>query len=98
MARSPLRLVFDRPGKQRARRPHQAPKHPEPPSPPGPPAAEGRMDQKTRDRFLIGIALFALVLVFGSVWIMERLLEMGKIQDCVWQGRRNCAPISAPPR
>ena len=56
------------------------------------------MSQATRDRFLIGIALFALVLVVGSVWIMERLLEMGKIQDCVWQGRRNCAPISAPPR
>ena len=42
--------------------------------------------------------LIALVLVVGSVWIMERLLETGKIQDCVWQGRKNCAPISAPPR
>lgn len=95
MARSPLRLVFDRPGKPRARRPHEAPPQPTPPSPP---AAGERMDQKTRDRFLIGIALFALVLVVGSVWIMEKLLETGKIQDCVWQGRKNCAPISAPPR
>lgn len=98
MARSPLRLVFDRPGKPRARRPHEAPPQPAPPSPATPPAAEERMDQATRDRFLIGIAIFALVLVIGSVWIMEKLLEMGKIQDCVWQGRRNCAPISAPPR
>jgi hypothetical protein len=95
LARSPLRLVFDRPGKSRARRPNQAPKQPDPPTPP----ADGeRMDQRTRDRFLIGIALFALILVVGSVWIMERLLEAGKIQDCVWQGRKNCAPISAPPR
>ncbi len=98
MARSPLRLVFDRPGKPRARRTHQAPKQPEPPSPPEPPAASERMDQATRDRFLIGIAIFALMLIVGSVWIMEKLLETGKIQDCVWQGRRNCAPISAPPR
>lgn len=95
MARSPLRLVFDRPGKARVRRPHEAPPQP---SPPAPPDADERMDQRTRDRFLIGIALFALVLVIGSVWIMERLLEAGKIQDCVWQGRKNCAPISAPPR
>ena len=95
MARSPLQLVFDRPGKPRARRPHEAPPQPAPPSPP---AAGERMDQRTRDRFLIGIALFALVLIVGSVWVMERLLETGKIQDCVWQGRKNCAPISAPPR
>ena len=98
MARSPLQLVFDRPGKPRVRRPHQAPKTPAAPSPPAPPAAGERMDQRTRDRFLIGIGLFALVLIVGSVWIMERLLETGKIQDCVWQGRRNCAPIAAPPR
>ncbi|HEY8268681.1 MAG TPA: hypothetical protein VIG34_08490 [Xanthobacteraceae bacterium] len=97
MARSPLQLVFDRPGKRRVRRPHEAPPQPAPPSAPAP-AGEGRMSQATRDRFLIGIALFALVLVVGSVWIMERLLETGKIQDCVWQGRKNCAPISAPPR
>ena len=95
MARSPLRLVFDRPGKKRARRPHEAPT---PPAPPSPPAGDARIDQATRDRFLIGIAIFALCLIVGSVWIMEKLLEMGKIQDCVWQGRRNCAPISAPPR
>ena len=95
MARSPLQLVFDRPGKPRVRRPHEAPPQP---APPAPPASEKRMDQATRDRFLIGIALFALMLVIGSVWVMERLLEAGKIQDCVWQGRRNCAPISAPPR
>ena len=56
------------------------------------------MSQATRDRFLIGIALFVLVLIVGSIWIMEKLLETGKIQDCVWQGRKNCAPISAPPR
>ena len=98
MARSPLQLVFDRPGKPRARRPHKAPPQPVPPSPPEPRAADERMDQRTRDRFLIGIALFAVILIVGSVWIMERLLETGKIQDCVWQGRKNCAPISAPPR
>lgn len=98
MARSPLRLVFDRPGKPRVRRPHEVPPQPAPNSLPEPPAADERMHQATRDRFLIGIALFALVLVVGSVWIMEKLLETGKIQDCVWQGRKNCAPISAPPR
>ncbi len=91
MARAPLRLVETGPGK-----PPEQPAAP-PPDTPVPPDDE-RMDPKTRDRMLLGIALFALLLVLGSVWVMERLLEMGKIQDCVWQGRRNCAPISAPPR
>jgi hypothetical protein len=62
------------------------------------PAQEERIDPRTRDRILIGIFLFAILLIVSSVWVMERLLEIGKIQDCVWQGRRNCAPISAPPR
>jgi hypothetical protein len=91
LKRPPLRLVPDKSG--------------EPPKVPAAPAADNpvptndeRMDPKTRDRMLLGIALFALLLIVGSVWVMERLLEIGKIQDCVWQGRRNCAPISSPPR
>jgi hypothetical protein len=47
-------------------------------------------------------ALFALVvilaLVVAGLFLWDRLSRMAAIQDCVAQGRSNCAPISAPAR
>jgi len=84
--------VLNRPGWTRPRRANSAPA-----TVPNP-AQEEPIDPRTRDRVLLGIFLFAILLIVSSVWVMEKLLETGKIQDCVWQGRQNCAPISAPPR
>jgi hypothetical protein len=43
-------------------------------------------------------ALIALVvvvvLVVGGIVISQVLHNTGRLQDCVMQGRRNCAPIS----
>ncbi len=47
---------------------------------------------------LIGIGLFLAALVLAGVWLMDTLRDIGKMQDCAMQGRRNCAPIEAPPR
>jgi len=47
---------------------------------------------------LIGIGLFLAALVLAGVWLMNTLRDIGKMQDCAMQGRRNCAPIEAPPR
>jgi hypothetical protein len=94
LSRSPLRLVLNRPGWTRPRRGVVAPVSAPVPTP----GQEESIDPRTRDRVLVGIFVFAIVLIVSSVWVMERLLETGKIQDCVWQGRKNCAPISAPPR
>ena len=47
---------------------------------------------------LIGIGVFLVLLVVSGVWLMNTLRDMGKMQDCAMQGRRNCAPIEAPPR
>lgn len=44
-------------------------------------------------RALIGIGVFLVVLVLSGVWLMNTLRDMGQIQDCAMQGRRNCAPI-----
>jgi hypothetical protein len=40
----------------------------------------------------IAIAVLILLIVFG-VWIADTIAEMEKDQDCVLQGRANCAPI-----
>ncbi|HEY4863766.1 MAG TPA: hypothetical protein VIH65_06600 [Xanthobacteraceae bacterium] len=47
---------------------------------------------------LIGIGIFLVLLVLSGVWLMNTLRDMGKMQDCAMQGRRNCAPIETPPR
>ena len=47
---------------------------------------------------LIGIGIFLLLLVIAGVWLMNTLRDIGKLQDCAMQGRRNCAPIETPPR
>jgi hypothetical protein len=49
-------------------------------------------------RALLGIGIFIVVLVVAGVWLMNTLREIGQMQDCAMQGRRNCAPIEAPPR
>jgi hypothetical protein len=36
------------------------------------------------------------LLVAAGVWIANTMAEMQKNQDCVLQGRRNCAPIEVP--
>ena len=45
------------------------------------------------------IALLAIVaLIVGTLYIMHRLNQAARLQDCVASGRTNCAPIEAPAR
>jgi len=44
---------------------------------------------------VIAIAIVALLVGVG-VWIADTIAEMEKDQDCVLQGRANCAPIEVP--
>jgi hypothetical protein len=43
----------------------------------------------------VSIVVLTLLVVIG-VWIANTMAEMQKKQDCVLQGRRNCAPIDVP--
>jgi hypothetical protein len=36
------------------------------------------------------------VLVGVGVWLADTIADMEKAQDCVMQGRQNCAPIEVP--
>lgn len=57
---------------------------------------DGKIDY--RQRMLMNIIAVAIVtlLVGVGVWIADTIAEMEKDQDCVLQGRANCAPIEAP--
>jgi hypothetical protein len=63
---------------------------------PTPQAADSEEPLSTRA--LIGVGIFLVVLVLAGVWLMDTLRDIGKMQDCAMQGRRNCAPIETPPR
>jgi hypothetical protein len=47
-------------------------------------------------RSLAGLAVTAL-LVVALLFLGRKLARMAEIQDCVWQGRTNCAPLETPP-
>jgi hypothetical protein len=45
------------------------------------------------------LALIVIVaLVAGGLFLWREISHMAAIQDCVAQGRTNCAPVAAPQR
>jgi hypothetical protein len=42
----------------------------------------------------IGALLLIVLIVVGGIWIQRHIRANTLIEDCVMQGRRNCAPIS----
>ena len=57
-------------------------------------------EETPRERRVTNIMLvvFFVVLVASGIWIVDRMIEDKKLQDCVSSGRRNCAPIAVPDR
>jgi hypothetical protein len=53
-----------------------------------------------RDRWVTNIFLVVMfvVVVGGGVWLGKAMHDARKADDCIAQGRRNCAPIDAPAR
>ena len=51
-----------------------------------------------RHRMLMNVIAVVVVslLVGVGVWIADTIAEMEKDQDCIMQGRQNCAPIEVP--
>ena len=51
-----------------------------------------------RQRMLINLIAVGIVsaLICVGVWIADTISEMQKAQDCIMQGRQNCAPIQMP--
>ncbi|MBW4091358.1 MAG: hypothetical protein HIU82_09645 [Proteobacteria bacterium] len=45
----------------------------------------------------LGVVVILVLLVVG-IFLVGRIGRMVAIQDCVAQGRTNCAPIAASPR
>jgi hypothetical protein len=53
-----------------------------------------RQDLRSRRAALIGLAI-CLLLVLGGLFLVYALKKMSDVQDCVMQGRTNCAPVDS---
>ena len=53
-----------------------------------------------RDRRIANLVLLVLlvILVGGGIWLANAMFEQRRLDDCLAQGRRNCAPIESPQR
>jgi hypothetical protein len=53
-----------------------------------------RQDSNSQRAALIGLGI-CLLLVLGGLLLVYELKRASELQDCVMQGRTNCAPIDA---
>jgi hypothetical protein len=51
-----------------------------------------QQDQRSQRAALLGLAI-CVALVLGALYLVYALKKSSELQDCVMQGRTNCAPI-----
>jgi hypothetical protein len=56
------------------------------------PEPHRRQDAHSQRAALIGLAI-CLALVLGGLFLVYALKKSAALQDCVMQGRTNCAPV-----
>ena len=54
--------------------------------------AHRREDRHSQRAALIGLAI-CVALVLGGLFLVHTLKKSSELQDCVMQGRSNCAPV-----
>ena len=55
-------------------------------------------DDRDRRATNIFLAVAAILVVGGGVWLVNAMVDSRKAQLCFESGRRNCNPIDVPPR
>jgi hypothetical protein len=56
---------------------------------------ENERDRRATNIFL---AVFFVLIVGGGIWLVNALVAQRDLDNCVAQGRRNCASIEVPSR
>jgi hypothetical protein len=59
-----------------------------------PPSSQGEDDERRPFTWRAVIGL--IVLALAGWFVLQNLVSVTRIQDCVWSGRRNCAPVDDP--
>jgi hypothetical protein len=71
------------------------PRMDEPREPPRGGDAESEGDRRLANIVLL---IFFVILVGGGIWLANAMFEQRRLDDCLAQGRRNCAPVDVPVR
>src|SRR5688572_11032132 len=53
-------------------------------------------DYPIRDRTLVAIAVFLVLLIGSSLWLLETMRKNKELEECLLIGRKYCAPMIAP--
>ena len=59
---------------------------------------DGPENERERRATNIGLAVAAVLVVGGGIWLVNAMVDSNKATMCLESGRRNCNPISVPPR
>jgi len=54
--------------------------------------------ESERRRANIVLLIFFIAIVAIGIWLVDALVDARKADECISQGRRNCASIDVPPR
>ena len=55
-------------------------------------------NEKDRRTGNIVLLVFFALLIGGGIWLVNAMIEQRAIDNCLAQGRRNCAPVEMPAR
>jgi hypothetical protein len=62
------------------------------------PQDKDRDEERDRRVANIFLAVMFVVVAGGGIWLAKAMHDARKADECIAQGRRNCAPIEAPSR
>jgi hypothetical protein len=63
--------------------------------PPGQDEAEDERERRVTNVFML---VFFAAVIGAGIWLVNAMVDQRRLDDCLAQGRRNCAPIEVPPR
>ena len=54
--------------------------------------------EESRSRTNLVFLIVAVLVVVAGVWLVNKLIDMRNLQNCLESGRRDCVPIETPSR
>ena len=54
-------------------------------------------DESTRRRTNMLFLVAAVLVVLAGIWLVNKMIDLRNLQNCLESGRRNCAPVETPP-
>jgi hypothetical protein len=60
---------------------------------PQPPERDEAQDERERRTSNILLLVFFAAVVGAGIWLVNAMVDQRRLDDCLAQGRRNCAPV-----